>query len=123
MNTGTVQTEKKRVAISSKRQITIPQKFFSELGFESEAECILRGNEIILRPIRAQDDGDFSDLILEELLAEGYTGNALLSEFRKRQKKIRPAVEAMLEEADQIAKGEAKGYSYEDVFGVDNTES
>ena len=30
--------EMKKIAISAKRQITIPQKFFSTLGFDTEAE-------------------------------------------------------------------------------------
>ena len=29
--------DKKRISITSKRQLTIPQKFYSELGFGSEA--------------------------------------------------------------------------------------
>ena len=43
--------ERKRVAISAKRQITIPQKYFKSLGFDTEAECIVRGNELVLRPV------------------------------------------------------------------------
>ena len=31
--------DRKIVSISSKRQITIPQKFFNLLGFGNEAEC------------------------------------------------------------------------------------
>ncbi|MEA4847868.1 MAG: hypothetical protein VB106_11610 [Clostridiaceae bacterium] len=42
---------KKRITISAKRQITIPQKFFEMLDFGGEAECILRGKELIIRPI------------------------------------------------------------------------
>lgn len=36
---GSVLMEMKKVSISAKRQITIPQKFFSMLGFDAEAEC------------------------------------------------------------------------------------
>jgi len=32
----------KKVRISSKRQITIPQKFFTALGFDTEAECSVK---------------------------------------------------------------------------------
>lgn len=41
---GGISMESKKVSISSKRQITIPQKFFTLLGFNTEAECIMRGN-------------------------------------------------------------------------------
>ena len=45
---GSASMESKKVSISSKRQITIPQKFFTLLGFNTEAECIMRGNELVL---------------------------------------------------------------------------
>ena len=44
--------DRKIISISSKRQITIPQKFFNLLGFGNEAECVVRGNEPGIRPIR-----------------------------------------------------------------------
>ena len=50
----------------------------------------------------SQKSGEFAEFILDDLIAEGYSGNELLSEFIKRKKKIRPAVEAMLGEADKV---------------------
>lgn len=41
---------RKIINISPKHQITIPQKFFSILGFGNEAVCTLRQNEIIIKP-------------------------------------------------------------------------
>ena len=41
--------------------------------------------------------GYFSKEILKELIDEGYSGSELLDEFRIRQAKVRPAVEAILE--------------------------
>lgn len=46
---GGVPMEMKKVSISAKRQITIPQKFFTMLGFDTEAECMVRGNELVIR--------------------------------------------------------------------------
>ncbi len=63
--------------ISSKRQVTIPQIFYEELGFEKEVEFIRRGNELILRPVR--DDMDFSKEILEDLVAQGLSGQELIT--------------------------------------------
>ena len=108
--------DRKRVSISVKRQITIPQKFYTKLGFESEAECIIRGNEIVLRPVKNESGNEFSEIILEELIAKGYSGKQLLDEFKKAQRKIRPAVEVMLDEAERVATGESEGFSYGDVF-------
>ena len=41
---GNKKMNRKILSISSKRQITIPQKFYQTLGFGDEAECVMRGN-------------------------------------------------------------------------------
>ncbi len=110
---------RKTIRISEKRQLTIPQKFFEALGFSTEAECILRGNEIVLRPVREQGGGEFAEQILADLIDQGFSGDQLLTEFKKMQKKVRPAVEAMLTQAEQAARGESESSSYEDVFGTE----
>ncbi len=110
--------ESKRVSISSKRQITIPQRFFLALGFGTEAECILRNNELVIRPAREQSGGEFSEMILADLIDKGLSGEELLSEFKKAQKAVRPAVEAMIADAEQVASGEDTNYmTYDDLFG------
>ena len=110
---------RKTIRISEKRQLTIPQKFFEALGFSTEAECILRGNEIVLRPVREQGGGEFGEQTPAALIAQGFSGDQLLTEFKKMQKKVRPAVEAMLTQAEQAARGESESSSYEDVFGTE----
>lgn len=117
---GNVVMNNKKLSISSKRQITIPQKFFTMLGFGSEAECYVRGNELVIRPVKTQSDGAFAEQILADLIAEGLSGEKLLSEFKNAQKKVRPAVEAMLAEAEKSANGETESFSYEDIFGVED---
>ncbi|HPF19223.1 MAG: AbrB/MazE/SpoVT family DNA-binding domain-containing protein [Bacillota bacterium] len=107
---------KKIISISAKRQLTIPQKFFDSLGFEAEAECVLRGNELVIRPHR-ENTADFAAEILADLIEQGYKGSELLNEFISMQKKIRPAVERMIEKADEAAAGKGEYYTLEDVFG------
>ena len=116
---GGVAMNRKTIRISEKRQLTIPQKFFEALGFTTEAECILRGNEIVLRPVKEQGGGEFAEQILADLIKQGLSGDQLLAEFKKTQKKIRPAVETMLTQAKQAARGEGESYSYNDVFGTE----
>ena len=41
MTKGSIPMEIKKLSISAKRQITIPQKFFTMLGFDAEAEEIV----------------------------------------------------------------------------------
>ena len=61
--------------------------------------------------------GEFDDLILADLIKEGYEGEALLAEFRIRRAEIRPAVEKLLQQADDAAKGIGEYSTYEEVFG------
>ena len=117
---GSASMESKKVSISSKRQITIPQKFFTLLGFNTEAECIMRGNELVLRSVKENTIGEFAEQILADLIRQGYSGEELLEKFKQTQRKIRPAVEAMLAEADRVAESKSGGYSLEDVFGTED---
>lgn len=117
---GSASMESKKVSISSKRQITIPQKFFTLLGFNTEAECIMRGNELVLLPVKENTSGEFAEQILADLIRQGYSGEELLEKFKQTQRKIRPAVEAMLAEADRVAESKSGGYSLEDVFGTED---
>ena len=108
--------EQKKVTITSKRQFTIPQKFFTELGFDREAVCTLGDGMLIIEPAKSENGGEFAEQILADLIAEGYSGQDLLSEFKSRQSKVRPA-EKMLKTAKDAANGIGEYYSYEDVFG------
>ena len=117
---GSQVLDKKIVSISSKRQITIPQKFYTSLGFTDEAECIMRGNELIIRPARVNTGGEFAEQILADLITEGLSGNDLLVEFKKRQAEVRPAVERMITEAEAAARGKGEYYTYDEIFGEDD---
>lgn len=63
----------------------------------------------------------FDELILADLIDEGYTSEELAKEFKARNAQIRPAVKKMIEAARAAARGEGEFYSYEDVF-ADNEE-
>lgn len=106
---------KKRIAVSPKRQITLPLAFVKELGIEYEADCILEDNAIKILPV-CEDTGAFDDLILAELISEGYSGQTLLMKFKEKRSKIRPAVEKYLQEAEKAAADPESAFSYEDVF-------
>ena len=109
--------EQKRVTITAKRQFTIPQKFFVELGFGREAICTKGEGMLIIQPVSdAVDSGEFADLILADLIAEGFSGQELLIEFRARRAKVRPAVEIMLEAAKAVASGTGEYSADSDIF-------
>lgn len=119
MKKENMKLNRKVLSISPKRQITIPQRFYQALGFGDEAECVVRGDELIIRPVKTVTGGEFSEQILAELIDEGLSGTELLEEFKKRQAQIRPAAEAMLAKAEDIAAGKAEYATYEDVFGTE----
>ncbi|MCM1144205.1 MAG: AbrB/MazE/SpoVT family DNA-binding domain-containing protein [Blautia sp.] len=119
---GRVPMEVKKVSISAKRQITIPQKFFAMLEFDTEAECMVRGNELVIRPTKTNTGGEFAEQILADLIGQGYSGNELLQHFKQAQRQVRPAVEKMLDEAERVAAAESEYASYEDVFGGEDKE-
>jgi bifunctional DNA-binding transcriptional regulator/antitoxin component of YhaV-PrlF toxin-antitoxin module len=107
--------ERKCVTISVKRQFTIPKKFYESLGFEFDAECILQDGGIFIRPLR-NEPSDFSEEILADLLAQGLSGQELLAKFKEQTKKVRPAVQRMIKEADEAAKSSSGKRSISDLF-------
>ena len=124
INQENTHMEKRRINISSKRQITIPAKYFDALGLDKELDCIYSNDMLILTPV-IKEDPAFAEEILADLIRQGYSGEKLLSEFKKINKKIRPAVEKLLETADKLAK--VASYNYVDptdaIFGDDETEA
>ena len=114
---GADNMKRKIVSISPKRQITIPLSYYSTLGFSDTAECIIRGNELIVRPAVVNASGEFAEQILAELIAQGLSGEELLEQFKLKQSQIRPAVEKIIEQADAAADGNGEIYTYDDIFG------
>lgn len=115
--------ERRRINISSKRQITIPAKFFKALNLDRELECIYSNGMLILKPVK-QEDSAFAEEILDDLIQQGYSGQKLLAEFKKVNRKIRPAVDKLIEEADEIAKTSSTNYRdpTDDIFGDEELE-
>ena len=80
----------------------------------------MRGNELIIRPVKTVAGGEFAEQILSELIAEGLSGEELLSKFKEKQAQVRPAVEAMLSDAEDVAEGNGEFATYDDVFGTED---
>jgi len=59
---------------------------------------------------------EFSEQILADLIAQGLSGEELLAKFKEMSKKIAPAMNKLISEADSIAKGEKSGATMSDVF-------
>ena len=107
--------DQKRVTITSKRQFTIPQKYFTQV-----AECLLTRDAIIIRPIAANQGGELAESILADLIAQGLSGQELLEAFREKQAQVGPAVKAMLSDARKVAKGQKEYETMDDVFSAED---
>ena len=74
--------EPQRVKISSKRQVTIPARWYREMGFDEYALATWTEDGLLLQPISV-DDEDVTVDILRQLIAEGYKGDELIDEYCK----------------------------------------
>lgn len=62
---------------------------------------------------------NFRAEIMNDLLAEGYSGARLEAELRKREVQVRLSIEKMLTAAQRVARGEESYATFEEVFGSD----
>lgn len=117
--TGGYDMLKKRISVSRKRQITIPIEFYNSLGIEREVECFIQNNALVIRPVR-EYSGEFDEQILADLISQGLSGKELLEKFKEMRRKVRPAVERLLDEAHLAAAGKTQFFTYNDVFGTED---
>jgi bifunctional DNA-binding transcriptional regulator/antitoxin component of YhaV-PrlF toxin-antitoxin module len=113
--THKIPAKRKVISISDKRQITIPQEFFKEIGFGKDAICYIDKETIVIKPI-AKDGREFSELILADLIKEGLEGEALLDEFIHRQGLLRKSVDEIIEQAEIAANNPRNYTTIDDVF-------
>lgn len=75
----------KRIAVSSKRQMSIPKEFFEALGIGEEVMIEnIDNKKLVITPYREPLE-DVSEEILEQLIAEGFQGEQLVEEFKYRK--------------------------------------
>lgn len=92
------------VKISSKRQITIPSKFYEAGGFDEYAPCTWTENGLLLQSLKVNDE-DNSVTILRQLVAEGYEGDELVDKYEEIQNKIVSIKHKLQKAEDDIAEG------------------
>jgi AbrB family looped-hinge helix DNA binding protein len=105
----------KRISVSKKRQISIPKEFHDLLNIREEVTLELHGNHLVLKPIHESFE-DFSEEILADLVAEGYSGSELIKEFRHRKGQIGNAVDSLISET----KAKGKKTTIDELFGDDS---
>lgn len=105
--------EKKILAVSEKRRITIPKSFYKTLNFGDKVECFARGNELVLRPVSVGRE-DFSDLINADIAAGNVT-----EDFGRIKADIASSLGAMIDDAKKAAHNQGEYSTFEEIFGGD----
>lgn len=113
--------QKKRINVSSKRQITIPLQFFEKLGIGSEVECYIKDGALVLKPVHDISE-TFAVEILDDLVKQGFQGQELVAKFKEVTGKVRKAVESMIDEADKVAENTEDDGSAKvvEIFGTED---
>lgn len=65
--------QKKKINVSLKRQIAIPLLFYKELGIESEVECFVKDDALVIRLVH-DFSGPFAVEILDDFVKQGFQG-------------------------------------------------
>jgi uncharacterized protein YoaH (UPF0181 family) len=115
-----INSDKRIIHVSGKRQITFPLKYYQSLGLNDQVECSLEDGALVIRPL-THAGNEFSVEILKDLVAQGFSGDELIIEFTENSRQIKKAIHSLLEEADEIAVGQRHSAGIVDVFG-DNGE-
>ena len=98
---------------------TNPMKFHELLGMSDEVDCHVRNGALIITPIRPEPTGEFAEEILADLVAQGLSGKQLLDKFAEMNRKVRPAVQALIAEADKAAAMSGKPGQFAEIFGIE----
>lgn len=107
--------ERKIISVSPKRQITIPLKFFRQVGLGKEVECFVQDGCIVIRPLRSDDEQLTVD-ILRDLVAQGYQGEELVRKFSQERAKVKTAISRVSDDADESSGGKRRGTARSNVL-------
>lgn len=101
--------EPQTIKISSKRQITIPARYYEAAGFGEYALCTWTDQGILLQPLDMEDE-DVTVDILRSLIKQGFEGEELIERYQEMKRKI-VSVRCKLDEAERdVSEGRVDTY-------------
>jgi len=109
----------KRIAVSEKRQITIPKEYYEALNIGNEIECTMVDNYMIIKPITENSLEEFSEYILQDIINEGYKNEEILNEFKKRRNELKNSARELIKDIDEVANNSEKYAKFDDIFKED----
>lgn len=74
---------RKMVKVDNDRQLIIPAKFYKALNIGGNVMCELTEDSIIIKPVSPAYNAQNADVVLEELIANGFKGEKLVEAFSK----------------------------------------
>ena len=101
--------EPQTIKISSKRQITIPAKYYEAAGFGEYALCTWTDQGILLQPLDV-DDEDVTVDILRSLVKQGFEGEELIERYQETKRKIVSARRKLEEAERDVSDGRVDTY-------------
>lgn len=107
---------------SGKPGATIPSANAKRQDMVESLTGILPGSATLemAREERLRKNDDFDEEILADLIADGLSGERLLNEFIAKRRQIKPAIDALLEEARLAAREKKEASGYDEIFGQDD---
>ena len=106
---ATALAEPQIIKISSKRQITIPAKFYEGGSFKEYALATWTDDGLLIQPLDV-DNEDVTVDILRYLIGQGCEGEDLIARYQEMKRKIIP-VSTKLDEAERdIVEGRVDSY-------------
>lgn len=93
---------KKRVKVSSNRQLAIPVEFYRNLDEPDEFDVYQDRDRLILVPVRLEDRfREFTREMREHLRRSGLTGEELISELQRKKELFNSQLAQIIDEAHQ----------------------
>ena len=106
-------TDPQMIKISSKRQITIPARWYKEGGFKEYALCTWTDDGLLLQPLDASSKDSAVDAtidILRALIAQGYEGDELLDRYQRAIAQTALLQEKIARAENDISEGRVAPY-------------
>ncbi len=112
-----IQPHKEVVKAAPDGSITVPKSLCEQIGVITSAECIIRNNEIVIRPCRDSTGDSVEGLLIRELMSKGFSYNALEEEYDRVRPRFYDATKKAAERSRSAFEDKEELYRVEELTG------